>query len=137
MYSFPAQNSNLVLQADLRLIERVKKDDASGEVMSLSGKLLGTRMGDKYQRSRPAKTDQRKAKRAKRDEASSSFGGGARGQGSLWDDEFMTGDMGGAILYRPKTTETRQTYEILLSFIQNAIGDQVWLRTLKRFLSCT
>ena len=33
-------------------------------------------------------------------------------------------DMAG-IYYRPKTTETRQTYEVLLSFIQAAIGDQV------------
>lgn len=29
------------------------------------------------------------------------------------------------IMYRPKTPETRQTYEVLLSFIQAAIGDQV------------
>ena len=34
--------------------------------------------------------------------------------------EDMTG-----LFYRPKTTETRQTYEVLLSFIQAAIGDQV------------
>ena len=31
------------------------------------------------------------------------------------------------ILYRPKTQETRQTYEVLLSFIQAALGDQVRL----------
>jgi len=29
------------------------------------------------------------------------------------------------ILYRPKTQETRQTYEVLLSFIQAALADQV------------
>lgn len=29
------------------------------------------------------------------------------------------------IVYRPKTPETRQTYEVLLSFIQAAISDQV------------
>lgn len=29
------------------------------------------------------------------------------------------------ILYRPKTQETRQTYEVILSFVQAAIGDQV------------
>ena len=29
------------------------------------------------------------------------------------------------IMYRPKTPETRQTYEVLLSFIQAALGDQV------------
>eukprot|EP00745_Piridium_sociabile_P001677 TRINITY_DN110227_c0_g1_i1.p2 TRINITY_DN110227_c0_g1~~TRINITY_DN110227_c0_g1_i1.p2 ORF type:complete len:116 (-),score=35.42 TRINITY_DN110227_c0_g1_i1:34-381(-) len=28
------------------------------------------------------------------------------------------------IMYRPKTVETRQTYEVLLSFIQAALGDQ-------------
>lgn len=31
------------------------------------------------------------------------------------------------IIYRPKTQETRQTYEVLLSFIQEALGDQVSL----------
>lgn len=29
------------------------------------------------------------------------------------------------IMYRPKTQETRQTYDVLLSFIQAALGDQV------------
>jgi len=29
------------------------------------------------------------------------------------------------IIYRPKTQDTRQTYEVLLSFIQVALGDQV------------
>jgi pre-mRNA-splicing helicase BRR2 len=47
------QNSNLVLQADVRLIERRSKDEATGEVMSLSGKLIGSRMGDRYQRIKP------------------------------------------------------------------------------------
>ena len=28
------------------------------------------------------------------------------------------------IIYRPKTQETRQTYEVLLSFLQEALGDQ-------------
>jgi len=47
--------------------------------------------------------------------------------GSLLTDEVISGDRGGAILYRPKTQETRQTYEILLNFIQVAIGDKVSL----------
>ena len=33
------------------------------------------------------------------------------------------------IVYRPKTPETRQTYEVLLSFLQAAIGDQVCIKT--------
>lgn len=28
------------------------------------------------------------------------------------------------IIYKPKTQETRQTYEVLLSFLQEALGDQ-------------
>jgi hypothetical protein len=39
------------------------------------------------------------------------------------EDEFISRDMGGAILYRPNTQETRQTYDVFLSFMQNAIGD--------------
>lgn len=32
------------------------------------------------------------------------------------------------IVYKPKTKETRETYEVLLSFIHAALGDQVWKR---------
>lgn len=56
------QNSNLVLQADVRFIERRGRDEATGEVMSLVGKLSGTRMGDRAQRTRPGKAEERKAK---------------------------------------------------------------------------
>lgn len=58
------QNSNLVLQADVRLIERRSRDEATGEVMSLVGKLDGTRMGDRAQRTKPGKAEERKAKYA-------------------------------------------------------------------------
>ncbi|GBP96187.1 Putative U5 small nuclear ribonucleoprotein 200 kDa helicase [Eumeta japonica] len=71
-YEYKA-NSNLVLQADVRFIERPRRDEATGEVMSLVGKLEGTRMGDRYQRSKPEKTEERKAKRQKRDEAQYDF----------------------------------------------------------------
>lgn len=39
------------------------------------------------------------------------------------------------IIYRPKTQETRQTYEVILSFIQAALGDQVSLMT-KALIFC-
>ena len=45
-YEYKA-NSNLVLQADLRLIDRRGRDEATGEVVSLNNKMTGTRMGDK------------------------------------------------------------------------------------------
>jgi hypothetical protein len=59
---FQLQNSNLVLQADVRLIERRSRDEATGEVCSLVGKLEGTRMGDRFMRTKPIKAEERKVK---------------------------------------------------------------------------
>ncbi|KAJ8939591.1 hypothetical protein NQ318_010598, partial [Aromia moschata] len=112
-------NSNLVLQADVRLIERRSRDEATGEVMSLVGKLSGTKMGDRAQRTRPGKAEERKVKRQKRDEAQYDF---ARMKGATLLSEGVDEMVG--IIYRPKTQETRQTYEVLLSFLQEALGDQ-------------
>ena len=52
------QNSNLVLQADTRLITKRDRDEATGEVSTLAGKMSGTRMGDKAIRSRPKDEDE-------------------------------------------------------------------------------
>ncbi|XP_059610853.1 U5 small nuclear ribonucleoprotein 200 kDa helicase [Phlebotomus argentipes] len=117
-YEYKA-NSNLVLQADVRLIERPRRDEATGEVVSLVGKLEGTRMGDRYQRTKPEKTEERKAKRQKRDEAQYDFD---RMKGATLLSEGIDEMVG--IVYRPKTQDTRQTYEVLLSFIQESLGDQ-------------
>lgn len=62
---FIFKNSNLVLQADLSLIERRGRDEATGEVLSLQGHLGGIKMGDKYIRARPPALDQEKEKKAK------------------------------------------------------------------------
>nr|CAH7746700.1 unnamed protein product [Callosobruchus chinensis] len=117
-YEYKA-NSNLVLQADVRLIERRSRDEATGEVMSLVGKLIGTKMGDRAQRTRPGKAEERKVKRQKRDEAQYDF---ARMRGATLLSEGVDEMVG--IIYKPKTQETRQTYEVLLSFLQEALGDQ-------------
>lgn len=102
-------------------------------------------MGDRFQRTKPVKAEERKAKlviqflyfefykddvikffffllcrRQKRDEAQYDF---ARMKGTTLLSDGVD-DMVG-IMYRPKTQETRQTYEVLLSFIQEALGDQV------------
>lgn len=59
-------------------------------------------------------------RRQKRDEAQYDF---ARMKGTTLLSDGVD-DMVG-IMYRPKTQDTRQTYEVLLSFIQEALGDQV------------
>ncbi len=52
-----------MLQVDRNLIDNKRsRDEATGEVISLSGKLLGTQMGDKAQRSKPPQMQQRKDK---------------------------------------------------------------------------
>ncbi|XP_068216026.1 U5 small nuclear ribonucleoprotein 200 kDa helicase [Palaemon carinicauda] len=115
-YEYKA-NSNLVLQADVRLIERRSKDEATGEVMSLTGKLEGTRMGDRYQRTRPQqpREEQRKSKKQKQEDAPAI---------SVKTLSILEIDQMADIFYRPKSTETHQTYEVILSFIQEALGDQ-------------
>lgn len=40
------------------------------------------------------------------------------------------------IVYKPKTKETRETYEILLSFIQAALGDQAGFSHIMLFTVC-
>ncbi|CAH2100634.1 unnamed protein product [Euphydryas editha] len=115
-YEYKA-NSNLVLQADVRLIERRGRDEATGEVLSLSGKLGGTRMGDRAQRTKPDKAEERKAKRQKRDEASYEL---SKSKSRVaWADDTPAG-----VLYRPRAQHTRHAYELLLAFMQSALGDQ-------------
>lgn len=117
-YEYKA-NSNLVLQADRSLIERRGRDEATGEVVSLVGHLGGIKMGDKYQRTKPPVSEEKKAKRQKlveREEFTKS-----KASSSLLSDD--SSDLAG-VRYRPKTRETKSTYEVLLSFIQAAIGDQ-------------
>ncbi|XKL59609.1 hypothetical protein PGB90_000625 [Kerria lacca] len=116
-YEYKA-NSNLVLQADVRLIDRRNRDEATGEVLSLSGKLEGTKMGDRYQRTKPIKTEERKVKREKRDESQYDF---AKMKGTTLLSDGVD-DMVG-ICYKPKTQATRTTYEYILSLIQEALGD--------------
>ncbi|KFV97632.1 Putative U5 small nuclear ribonucleoprotein 200 kDa helicase, partial [Eurypyga helias] len=94
--------------------------EPTGEVLSLVGKLEGTRMGDKAQRTKPQMQEERRAKRRKRDEDRHDIN---KMKGYTLLSEGIDEMVG--IIYKPKTKETRETYEVLLSFIQAALGDQV------------
>lgn len=48
-----------MLQADRSLIDRRSKDEATGEVQSLSGRLLGQKMGDRFQRTKPSALEEK------------------------------------------------------------------------------
>lgn len=54
-----------MLQADRSLIDRTRRDEPTGEVLSLVGKLEGTKMGDKAQRTKPQKLEERRDKLVK------------------------------------------------------------------------
>ncbi|NXC77551.1 U520 helicase, partial [Anhinga anhinga] len=123
-------NSNLVLQADRSLIDRTRRDEPTGEVLSLVGKLDGTRMGDKAQRTKPQMQEERRAKRRKRDEDRHDIN---KMKGYTLLSEGIDEMVG--IIYKPKTKETRETYEVLLSFIQAALGDQVRVENTSGLLS--
>ncbi|CAK8692210.1 U5 small nuclear ribonucleoprotein 200 kDa helicase-like [Clavelina lepadiformis] len=117
-YEYKA-NSNLVLQADRSLIDRRPRDEPTGEVLTLQGKLGSIQMGDRAQRTKPPQMEERKAKRRKRDEDEK---GQANFRGRSLLSEGVDEMVG--VVYKPRTKETRETYEILLSFIQAALGDQ-------------
>ena len=56
------QTSNLVLQADRSLIDRRSKDEATGEVQTLVGKMRGTKMGDRFRRTKPQLLEEKERK---------------------------------------------------------------------------
>ncbi|KAG7250880.1 hypothetical protein CRUP_007819, partial [Coryphaenoides rupestris] len=76
-------------------------------------------MGDKSQRTKPQMLEERRAKRRKRDEDRHDIN---KMKGFTLLSEGIDEMVG--IVYKPKTKETRETYEVLLSFIQAALGDQ-------------
>ena len=117
-YEYKA-NSNLVLQADRSQIDRRPRDEATGEVLSLSGKLQSYRMGDRSQRTKPTQMEDKRAKRQKRDETKSHSK--IHNSKSVLDDDSM-GDVqyDG---YRPKSDQTKSSFEYMLGFIARCLGD--------------
>ncbi|CAH8493771.1 unnamed protein product [Schistosoma turkestanicum] len=112
-------NSNLVLSTDRSLIDRRPRDESTGEVLSLAGKIRVQEMGYKSQRTKPPMLQEKRAKRQKRDESQQDA---LKLKGtSLLNDDFN--DIAG-IMYHPKTPDTRKTYEYILHCIQEALGDQ-------------
>ncbi len=119
-------NSNLVLNVDKSLIERRARDEPTGEVLPISNQIVGTRMGDKYQRTKPKQLDETRASQQKKESQKSETTGSItiipstryKGQSILSDDlEGLEN-----IIYRPKTLDTKQNYELILSFIQDFLG---------------
>lgn len=112
-------NSSLVLLTDRSLIDRRPRDESTGEVLTLAGKIRVQEMGHKSQRTKPPMLQEKRAKRQKRDEMQQDTM--KLKSASLLSDDLD--DVAG-IMYRPKTPDTKKTYEYILHCIQEALGDQ-------------
>ncbi|CAF0874013.1 unnamed protein product, partial [Didymodactylos carnosus] len=110
--------SNLVLQDDKALADPCVRDEPAGEVLPTDLRLLGTKMGDKAQRSKPEK----KFRRQKKESDYSKYDTKRfKGETLLSDDTLENTS---SVVYQPKTQETKQAYEILVDLIQIYLGDQ-------------
>ncbi|KAK6029208.1 Sec63 domain protein [Ostertagia ostertagi] len=108
-------NSNLVLQVDYNLTDRRGREEPTGEVLPLSDRVLkGMKMGDKYMRTKAPIQEQKKKRKKKTEEEDFRL----MSKSVIGDNTELMGS------YKPRTQETKQTYEVILAFIQEAIGDQ-------------
>jgi len=97
-----------------------RSDDGTGEVESLRGRVSVRKMGDRAQRSQPkALTEEREklAAAKKKKEEEDAQKAARKAYASVMDD-FE------GLLYKPKTKEARANYELILSFIQQYLGEQ-------------
>lgn len=122
----------MVLQVDYNYTDRRSRDEPTGEVMPLNRDILtGVKMGDKFQRgAAPQEKKQTKKyaclfkwkikiiyiifrQKSSKDEI------------KVASSVLVSGDAELAGLYKPRTQETRQTFEVLLDFMLDALGDNV------------
>lgn len=114
-YDYKA-NSNLVLTAEQRT-SAGREPDGSAE--TLWGNMKG-RMGDRVTQDRPEGLADKKPK--KREAGDDGFDMPKRRKGAGGGVSVLDIDTAG--LYRPRTKETQEAYEALLSVIQAQFGDQ-------------
>lgn len=111
-----------MLQADTRLIERRPRDEATGEVVSLVGKIDGLKMGDRYKRTKPAGDGRPKSSKKSTKVSDLDTYNLQKMKGHSLLSEDIAETIG--IRYRPKTPETRESYELILAFLSEMLGEQ-------------
>ena len=118
--------SSLVLTADRSALPRRDKEP-DGAPESLVGRIDPKEMGSRVQRQAPKDLDRKKKKRSDRADAAGDRPAKRRPAESAGfgytDIIEATQDVEG-LTYRPRTTETRDVYELILSAVHQALGDQ-------------
>ncbi|KAJ3210004.1 DEIH-box ATPase [Dinochytrium kinnereticum] len=130
-YQYTA-NSNLVLHADRSNLPR-RDQEPTGEPESLFGRIDTKSFGDKAMRTIQETKEQAEKKRKLREEKLRAKGAERQATKKMKKESSMaaygynsvlaaTEDFEGDI-YRPRTKETRQAYELIKSFIAAGMGD--------------
>lgn len=117
--------SSLVLTADRSALPRRDKEP-DGAPTSLSGRIDPREMGSRVQREVPKDLQKKKKRAAEVQDGTEKVSKrrAAETTGYAYTDIIeATQDVEG-LTYRPRTTETREVYELILSSAHQALGDQ-------------
>ncbi|KDN46281.1 putative ATP dependent RNA helicase [Tilletiaria anomala UBC 951] len=129
-YQYSALSSR-VTTADRSLIGR-RENEPTGEAESLRGRIDPKAMGSRAGRETIKDLDKKKGKAAAAQRAQEQGAGlskgkkqssAALGTGHYADILEATAELEG-LRYKPRTFETRQTFELILSLVHSLIGDQ-------------
>ena len=116
--------SSLVLTADRSALPRRDKEP-DGAPTTLAGRIDPREMGSRVQRAAPKDLDKKKKKAADKQDPSERTARRKQEAASFGYADILeaTQDVEG-LTYRPRTAETRDVYELILSTVHFALGDQ-------------
>ncbi|KAF8156619.1 Sec63 Brl domain-containing protein [Crassisporium funariophilum] len=117
--------SSLVLSADRSALPRRDKEP-DGAPTSLAGRIDPREMGSRVIRQAPKDVDKKKKKAVEQHDPSEKQSAKRKAEASGFgyaDIIEATQDVEG-LTYRPRTAETRDVYELILSSVHTALGDQ-------------
>lgn len=117
--------SSLVLTADRSALPRRDKEP-DGAPESLVGRIDPREMGSRVQRQVPKDLDKKKKRAVDKQEGAEKPARrkAAEAAGFGYTDIIEATENVEGLTYRPRTAETRQVYELMLSSVHQALGDQ-------------
>ncbi|KAG5640834.1 hypothetical protein DXG03_006882 [Asterophora parasitica] len=116
--------SSLVLTADRSALPRRDKEP-DGAPTSLAGRINPREMGSRVIRQAPKDIDKKKKKATDRQDATEKQAAKRKAELGFGYNDIIeaTQDVEG-LTYRPRTAETREVYELILTSVHTALGDQ-------------
>lgn len=117
--------SSLVLTADRSALPRRDKEP-DGAPTSLAGRIDPREMGSRVVRQAPKDLDKKKKKANDRQDTSEKQAAKRKAETTGFGYTDIIGATEGVegLTYRPRTAETREVYELILSSVHTALGDQ-------------